>query len=512
MKPNRAQVRIIPYKSQPVHYKRVFKTLLSKALTDRQYPTDEILALDDFPQIIEAMYIFKQLHGDLEIPNKYEIPAESPWPSSLHGFRLGRRLERILNSDDFFKYYPEKVREMVKLGFDPKLESLLDDWNLILKSMRLFKSIYGNVSISSKFIVPNNDERWPRICWGVKLGIRVAAIRSAGRYVKDHPERKVELDELGFQWRIRDHTHKQQVGEDLFQQVFDGLVYYKNNIDEDLIVPPDFTFPEYDENTNNIPIELSGLKLGFYVQSIKSEDKLVFGHADRVQRLNSIGFPWEESSRAAHSKKRFENIYLGMVTYKELYGDLFVPQSFTVPSEAPWDESTWGLKLGARVNAIRTQGTFINSYPERRDRLDKLGFSWELASEVRRKKKLLESIEEAQRNGDPSLSNDSYLAEYTVLKQPKKAKKKTELINEFGLQNKGNEVLDYETELIRAKYQLSGDKIAGLSEPPSSRKQILSYDPSRIFEPISYREIAAEAMGEYMRSREYSSDPDIRHR
>ena len=30
-----------------------------------------------------------------------------------------------------------------------------------------------------------------------QLGVRVAAIRSAGRYVKDHPERKAQLDEIG---------------------------------------------------------------------------------------------------------------------------------------------------------------------------------------------------------------------------------------------------------------------------------------------------------------------------
>ena len=33
---------------------------------------------------------------------KFEVPASEPWPSSLHGLRLGKRLEHILSSQEFF--------------------------------------------------------------------------------------------------------------------------------------------------------------------------------------------------------------------------------------------------------------------------------------------------------------------------------------------------------------------------------------------------------------------------
>ena len=56
--------------------------------------------------------------------------------------------------------------------------------------------------------------------------------------------------------------------------------------------------------------------------------------------LNKIGFVWEETGRALFSKKRFEMVHAALVTYKELFGDLFVPQAFVVPSNEPWVEST----------------------------------------------------------------------------------------------------------------------------------------------------------------------------
>lgn len=41
-------------------------------------------------------------------------------------------------------------------------------------------------------------------------------------------------------------------------------------------------------------------------------------------------------------------------------------------------------------------------------------------------------------------------------------------------------------------------------------KDVISYDPSRMFQPIAYREIAGEAMREFMQGREMSPDPDVR--
>ena len=43
--------------------------------------------------------------------------------------------------------------------------------------------------------------------------------------------------------------------------------------------------------------------------------------------------------------------------------------------------------MGARVNAVRSQGTFVRTNPERRAQLDDLGFEWELPSSAGGKKR-----------------------------------------------------------------------------------------------------------------------------
>ena len=93
--------------------------------------------LDDFDHILDAIYMYKKIFGDLKIPVKYEVPNNSPWPLHLHGLRLGKRLEKLLSTPDFFDEYPDKVEELEKRGFSPTLKSLVDDWDLIYDAMKV---------------------------------------------------------------------------------------------------------------------------------------------------------------------------------------------------------------------------------------------------------------------------------------------------------------------------------------------------------------------------------------
>ena len=78
---------------------------------------------------------------------KFEVPASAPWPSSLHGLRLGKRLELILSSPEFFDRHPDKVKELSRIGFNPSTSSLSDDWDVIIRSMRTYKELNGNLRV-----------------------------------------------------------------------------------------------------------------------------------------------------------------------------------------------------------------------------------------------------------------------------------------------------------------------------------------------------------------------------
>lgn len=429
-----------------------------------------------FEQFLQALAIYKEVYGELIIPNKFQVPNESPWPAELYGFKLGKRLQRLLISDFFINKYPEKKNALLQIGLNLSLDCLIDDWDIIYKALVKYKEIYGDVRVPNKYIVPR-EETWPKLCWDMKLGLKLSSIRSTGRYVKDDNNRKKQLDELGFEWRLRDHTHKQQLGEQLFEQIYEALVLYKENIDAELNVSPSYVIPA-DETW---PEHLWNLKLGEYVQSIKDKDKLVFGHEEREKRLKELGLTFEESKKIRNSIKRFEMVCKALEVYKNIYGDLLVPQAFTVPSDdAQWDEELHGLKLGARVNAIRSQGALVAKDQKRMDKLNEMGFVWELHNNDKKKQIQLENTQDTSSTALLTFSRN-YLN-----------------------MNQEEQPITLQQRNIPETLENGIDPIAPLSN------NAMSYDPSLLYDTVSFREIAAEAVREYMQDREMSNNPDIR--
>lgn len=501
-------------------------TLLPCVMMDHIYAksrvdSDEDLDLSDFELILDGIYVFSKKFGDCHVPVKFEVPEEDPWPATLHRFALGKRLKKILSSQEFFDHHQDKVAAIQELGMEPSVKTMVDDWTAIILAMRHYKGEYGTLRVPSKFVVPDTDE-WPRLTRGLKLGVRVAAIRSAGRYVKDHPERKQELDDLEFEWRLREMsiTNGQVSSAELFEQICDALAIYKEHVDKDLSINPTFVVP----SQNPWPEHLWKLQLGSMVVSIRDKDPIVAEHPDREERLNKMGFVWEESGRALFSKKRFEMVFATLVKYKEVYGDLFVPQAFCVPSEAPWPESSWGLKLGARVNAIRSQGTLVANAPERRELLDQLGFTWELPSHIKREKRRKADEGAAlEAAGGYSPVDGGGLGEPPVGKSynkpgPKPTPYTLAGAGEDAAENFGGSfALPRNSSGGAPTSEISGSsgtvRVSDLRLPgklTGERRSTLDFDLSRMFEPDAYREVAAEALRLYMLDREFSDDPDVR--
>jgi hypothetical protein len=209
----------------------------------------------------------------------------------------------------------------------------------------------------------------------LKLGQRVAAIRATGKYINDNTERRKILDEMGFVWRLRTTPSDEKAIKGISaKQIFDAIEAYKaeKSIGDDEIfsVPDSFVVP----NADPWPVSTRGLPLGKKLATMRTQ-AFLSKNPKVEKKLEEIGIQLE--IKKAVSDTRFEKVYDALKTYKEINGDLLVPQPFVVPEDdESWPESTWGLRLGARVNAIRSQGTFVSNNPERKELLDELGFVW----------------------------------------------------------------------------------------------------------------------------------------
>jgi hypothetical protein len=223
--------------------------------------------------------------------------------------------------------------------------------------------------------------------WGFKLGQRVAAIRSTGKYVEGNDQRRKILDDMGFLWRLRAPSPDKNMDVS-FDQIYEALVTYRKEIQPEgsLMVPSNFIVPNYDP----WPVATRGMPLGKKIPTVRSKAYLK-ANPGASEMLSEIGFEFD--GKVAANDSRFNTVYNALLRYKELNGDLLIPQPFVVPEGSKdWSEEFWGLRLGARVNAIRSQGTFVNNYPARRQMLDDIGFEWELpaAGKKRGRKKKTE--------------------------------------------------------------------------------------------------------------------------
>ena len=91
-------------------------------------------------------------------------------------------------------------------------------------------------------------------------------------------------------------------------------------------------------------------------------------HPERRAELDALGFVWDDLER------RWKELRAALRAYQEVHSDLAVPQRFVVLSEVPWPEEAWGIKLGSRVNNIRSLEHFVKDHLERRAELDAMGF------------------------------------------------------------------------------------------------------------------------------------------
>ncbi|EQC29031.1 hypothetical protein SDRG_13187 [Saprolegnia diclina VS20] len=316
---------------------------------------------EDLRTYVDVIAIVRQLQAPTSefttLPSRFVVPAETPWPPALH--------RRVLDVAKLRKHYAAKllprsvVDELDLLGFvwDPKEHS----WVLRLCALRTYKDLYGHVAVPYEFVVPETSDVWPLDVRGTKLGVAVTNLRS--RAASLSPSRKQTLDDLGFVWDSQ---------ELVFQIKLQALAAFAS-LFHHVAVPFEFKVPEASPLW---PPPCWGLKLGRAVHDLRCRAGSLTLH--RRRQLDALGFVWDSHESSWDMKVR------AMELYKELHGNLLVPQDFVVPPTLPWPRPMWGLKLGQAITNIRFRTTTI----DRRAQLEELGFVWDYP-ELRGEAKLL---------------------------------------------------------------------------------------------------------------------------
>ena len=130
---------------------------------------------EHWQRILDSLHVYKELHGNLEVPISFAVPSEAPWPEDAWGMNLGSRVVTIRSQEYHVKDRPDRVAELNRMGFIWNINE--EHWQRILDSLHAYKELHGDLEVFQEFAVPS-EAPWPEDAWGINLGTSVNAIRS----------------------------------------------------------------------------------------------------------------------------------------------------------------------------------------------------------------------------------------------------------------------------------------------------------------------------------------------
>ena len=275
-------------------------------------------------------------HGNLEVSKRYQTPDGYSLGSWLNTQRLvyAGKIPGILGK--------ERIEKLESIGM--RWKNRYDySWERFYQALCRYKFNSGNIDIHANYATPE----------GLELGKWICNLRQAknngrcGYYLTD--ERIAALNKLGMIWDKVDYQWE--------RNYLACAEYYRKH--HSLDIPANYISEE-------------GLRVGAWLRRMR---KIRSGRQNgaaplteaQIERLNAIHMDWLDTYT-----RQWEYGYKQALAYHREFGTLEVPAGYVNANGFPLGR--W-LKNHVEVNS-QTGRTAIKVTPERRAKLDALGFKW----------------------------------------------------------------------------------------------------------------------------------------
>ena len=275
-------------------------------------------------------------HGNLEVSKRYQTPDGYSLGSWLNTQRLvyAGKIPGILGK--------ERIEKLESIGM--RWKNRYDySWERFYQALCRYKFNSGNIDIHANYVTPE----------GLELGKWICNLRQAknngrcGYYLTD--ERIADLNKLGMIWDKVDYQWE--------RNYLACTEYYRKH--HNLDIPANYISEE-------------GLRIGAWLRRMrKIRSGRLNGAAPlteaQIERLDAIHMDWLDTYT-----RQWEYGYKQALAYHREFGTLEVPAGYVNANGFPLGR--W-LKNHVEVNS-QTGRTAIKVTPERRAKLDALGFKW----------------------------------------------------------------------------------------------------------------------------------------
>ncbi|PYK19450.1 MAG: hypothetical protein DME55_04750, partial [Verrucomicrobia bacterium] len=271
---------------------------------------------DKWEELYSSLVAYQKAHGDCEVPRVWQENLRlGVWVHTLRKQKRGKqkRLGELSK---------EQIERLDDLGFEWKPHTFA--WEKMFKALTDYKIIHGNCNVP--------------LSWrgNTKLGIWVSHQRRRYNSGLLDEAKARRLEKLGLVLKP---------AEERWERYFATLVEYQNTFGN-CKVPQDWH--------RNPP-------LGRWVGQQRFRRSTGKLSAERIQRLNSIGFNWNTTDSS------WEAMFAALIEYRQRFGNCRVPHE--------WSENA---ALGAWVSLQRTCRKRGQISARRVHKLNSLGFVWDI--------------------------------------------------------------------------------------------------------------------------------------
>lgn len=124
-----------------------------------------------------ALKTFHAVHGHFFVPYSFKVPQSSDdrWPRQTWGYKLGYWVVELRRDPSRLESY--QLNDLRAMNFVWNAREAR--WNqYFVPAMKKFVELYGKqASVPQSFVVPKDDDRWPKELQGYRLGQKVNNLR-----------------------------------------------------------------------------------------------------------------------------------------------------------------------------------------------------------------------------------------------------------------------------------------------------------------------------------------------
>jgi hypothetical protein len=259
----------------PAHLRRPQFRSLARLAGDSRSGWSSRTEQRQWVRLVDALPRYVEEHGHGWVPPGY-VTAD--------GYAMGADAAKARRSDQRERLGIADQAALTDAEFEWDYKEYR--WGRAATALQTYLDLNTHLRVPKSFAVPE-EAPWAKQCWGMKLGNTVSDIRSGERFVKDRPERRQSLDDMGFVWDELEHRWA--------EEVLPALHTYLD-LNEHLRVPISFVVPE----EAPWPESCWGMRLGDTVQNIRSREDFVKDRPERRQLLDSMGFVWRARGVEEH--------------------------------------------------------------------------------------------------------------------------------------------------------------------------------------------------------------------